>query len=307
MGELQEQIGTQLLPVMTKLTAEGLKVVDWISRNTKAAEAIVGVLFGLLAVIKAVSLATQAFTAIQTILNVVMSANPVVLIVLALVALGVALVVAYRHSETFRNIVNAAFAGIAKVVSVVVDFIKDHWKAMLIILGGPIGLAVVLIASHFDKVKAVAQAVVGWIQDHWPAIKIVLVAAFTDARDRITAVIDVIKGAISTAKTVIDTAMSGVKSAVQTVVDAFQAVVDKVQAVIDKIKSIPHPNIDIPFVGRFAGGAGGATGSPFTHDPTPRSITINVPGGFIGSEDQLARVLQPMLDAALRRRGVKAA
>ncbi len=43
-GELQEQIGAKLLPVMVKLAEVGLKVVGWISENTK----IVGILVGSL-------------------------------------------------------------------------------------------------------------------------------------------------------------------------------------------------------------------------------------------------------------------
>jgi hypothetical protein len=44
--------------------------------------------------------------------NLAMSLNPVSLIVIGIVALGAALVVAYKKFETFRNIVNAVFDGI---------------------------------------------------------------------------------------------------------------------------------------------------------------------------------------------------
>ncbi len=47
-----------------------------------------------------------------TALNATMRANPVLFIVSALIALGLALVYAYKHSETFRNIVQAVFRAV---------------------------------------------------------------------------------------------------------------------------------------------------------------------------------------------------
>jgi phage-related minor tail protein len=55
---------------------------------------------------------TKLFAGAQALLNAVMALNPITLIVIALVALGAALVVAYNKSETFRAIVQAAWAGI---------------------------------------------------------------------------------------------------------------------------------------------------------------------------------------------------
>lgn len=63
------------------------------------------------------SVATGVATAAQWALNAAMSANPIGLIVVALGALVAAVVVAYQNSETFRNIVQAAWQGIQDAVS----------------------------------------------------------------------------------------------------------------------------------------------------------------------------------------------
>ncbi|MFE9920470.1 phage tail tape measure protein [Streptomyces sp. NPDC005774] len=55
---------------------------------------------------------TSGFAAAQAVLNAVMALNPFTLIAIALVALGVALVVAWKKSETFRNIVLGAWEAI---------------------------------------------------------------------------------------------------------------------------------------------------------------------------------------------------
>jgi phage-related protein len=54
----------------------------------------------------------QLLAAAQWAWNVAQEASPTTLIIVGLVALGAALVIAYRHSETFRNIVNGAWTAI---------------------------------------------------------------------------------------------------------------------------------------------------------------------------------------------------
>ncbi|QLF83995.1 tape measure protein [Gordonia phage Upyo] len=62
---------------------------------------------------------TGAMTVAQWALNAAMSANPIGLIILAIVALVGAIVLAYKNSETFRNIVQAAWDGIKVAVGFV--------------------------------------------------------------------------------------------------------------------------------------------------------------------------------------------
>lgn len=78
---------------MAVASAGGL--LQWIA-NTKIASAV-----------------TKAWTAVQWLLNAALSANPLVLVGIALAALVAGLVLAYQKSETFRNIVQGAFAAVA--------------------------------------------------------------------------------------------------------------------------------------------------------------------------------------------------
>nr|DAL34321.1 MAG TPA_asm: tail tape measure [Caudoviricetes sp.] len=68
---------------------------------------------------KAVRVATLAWAGAQWVLNAAMSANPIGIIIAALVALVAGIVLAYKHSETFRNIVQAAWNGIKAAVGAV--------------------------------------------------------------------------------------------------------------------------------------------------------------------------------------------
>jgi hypothetical protein len=126
---------------------------------------VVGVVKGLILVVKGLGFALKfLFT------------NPVGLAILALVALGIALYEAWKHSETFRNIVKTALNAVADVAKAVgawfagpfvrfftetiprafgfvLDWVKRNWPWLLGALTGPIGLAVVWIIKHWQTVK----------------------------------------------------------------------------------------------------------------------------------------------------------
>jgi len=69
--------------------------------------------------------------AAQFALNLVMSANPIALVVLAIAGLVAAFVLAYKKSETFRNAVQALFEGVKEGVTGTVDFIKGLLNGVL--------------------------------------------------------------------------------------------------------------------------------------------------------------------------------
>ena len=73
--------------------------------------------------------------AAQWVLNAAMNANPIGLVVVAIAALVAGLVVAYQKSETFRNIVNAAFCVVKNVMKGVLDWITGNlgWLFILVI------------------------------------------------------------------------------------------------------------------------------------------------------------------------------
>lgn len=136
--------------------------------------------------------AGKAFAAVQLLINAVMDANPIGIVVLALVGLAAGLVYAYKHSETFRNIVNGvfnsvkgvvltvvgalvtAFHAVSGAIGAVVDFVKDHWKLLLPLIVGPIIGIPLFIALHWAKIKQVfldgVAAVLGGLKTAWGAI-----------------------------------------------------------------------------------------------------------------------------------------
>jgi len=106
---------------------------------------------------KAQTVATKAAAVSQWLLNVAMTANPIMLVVVALGVLVGAFVIAWRHSEKFRAVVVGTWSAIKSVTmtvaSAVLDFLKRWGPLVLAALTGPLGLAVYAIAKHWGQIK----------------------------------------------------------------------------------------------------------------------------------------------------------
>lgn len=111
---------------------------------------------------KMVTIATTAWTAIQKVLNLVLTANPIGLIITAIGALVAALIAAYKNCEGFRKIVdkvweaikplaNAIMNGLAKAFEWLVEKCKEAWEWLKNILG--LGKQKVEVAVEVSKPK----------------------------------------------------------------------------------------------------------------------------------------------------------
>lgn len=167
MENVKTSIGNALLPVMAALTSAVSILMTWWTNLSPAGKELVGVIVAMAAAVAGVIAAVKTWTIVQGILNATLLANPVALVIAAVAALAAGLVVAYRNSETFRNIVDGAFrvvrASIEAVVRVggqVVAFFTQNWGLILAPLTG--GLS--LLFQHFDKVRDVIAAVVDWLK-----------------------------------------------------------------------------------------------------------------------------------------------
>jgi phage-related minor tail protein len=147
------------------------------------------------------------FNVVLGIFNALLLANPIVLIVVGIAALIAALVLLYFHFQPVRDIVDAVWDVMKKLVSFIVDkavgafhllkdaavsvfnWLKDNWPLILGILTGPFGLAVLAIVKNFDTIKEFAAtafdavknavaAAIGWIAANWPLVLAILTGPF---------------------------------------------------------------------------------------------------------------------------------
>ena len=213
-------------------------------------------------VLVASRVATSAYTAAQWLLNAALNANPISLIVVAIVALVAALVLAYNKSETFRGIIEAAWSGIQSVIGVVVDWFQSYllpvfeavWEGIKIAFWAVVTAIAVYIEAFkavlqgiadfiltyvwpyiqqaWDGIKAGAQVLWGYMQQAWDGIK----AAIQAVSDWVTSYIvsalaaawNGIKAGADLLWSGIKAAWDGIKTAAATVVGWFQSYVQPV-------------------------------------------------------------------------------
>ncbi|HMA26086.1 MAG: hypothetical protein ACM33U_09080 [Solirubrobacterales bacterium] len=176
-ANLQAKLGSGLLPAYQMLQGILLRVTGFMSQHTGAMKIAVGIVAalagGVLAVngaLKVYEAATKIAAAAQWLFNAAVNANPITLIIGALVALGVALVVAYKKSETFRNIVNGAF----DMVKSAAGFMKDVVSTAL----DGIRTALSTVEKVALKVKDAFVTAKNWVVSNWPIIATIISGPF---------------------------------------------------------------------------------------------------------------------------------
>jgi hypothetical protein len=109
-AQVGQSIGLSLLPVLEAVTPLILGFANWAKENPGTFKIVAGALGGIALAILAI--------------NFAMSANPITLIGLAIGAVIVGLIAAYKRFEVFRQIVDVVFKGIRTGFGFVVDYLK---------------------------------------------------------------------------------------------------------------------------------------------------------------------------------------
>jgi TP901 family phage tail tape measure protein len=211
--------------------------------TTLAIAAAVGPL--LIIISKAISVflmlrsAIIAVRAAQIGLNLAMIANPIGLIVVAIAALVAGLIIAYKRSETFRNIVDAIGATVrdslikafewlrTKISEIwpVVQQMYDRAKPILDLIGKAVETGVSV------YVLAVGTYIRAWItvlQTAYNLIRPVAILIGDLVKDYIVANVKAIKTGIDAAVT----AFNAIKGAVTSVRDAIDKPIDRIDSMI---------------------------------------------------------------------------
>ena len=129
---------------------------------------------------KIVSAATAAWTAVQKVLNLVLTMNPIGLIITAIGALVTALIAAYNNCEGFRQICDkvweaikplatAIMNGLAKAFEWLVEKCKEAWEWLKNILG--LGNKKVEVAVEVSKPKTAPAIDLGAAKDKYKDYK----------------------------------------------------------------------------------------------------------------------------------------
>lgn len=151
-------LGEALLPVVTAVAEKLGELARWAGENATTVQILAGVIAGLAAAVLIVNGALAAYraiaavaTAAQWLWNAAMSANPLMLIVLAIVAVVAAVVLAYQKFSWFRDLVDAVGRFFGRVFEPFVRIIRDLWTG------------ITNAGSAWDVFKALAMAAINVI------------------------------------------------------------------------------------------------------------------------------------------------
>lgn len=270
---------------------------------------------------KIVAAGNKAWAATQWLVNAALSANPVGLVIIAVVALVAAVVLAWRNSEKFRAVATAAFKVVTiqirltiEVVKMIVGWVRDKIPPAFSAVRERATAAFQAISS---KVSDVVSAVVGRVAAMRDRVtgffggvrdrgRDAFQAAADKARDIAQAIPERIEAIKKSVETKAATIKSVLTSAFTAPLDVVKDIVAWVDKVIDKISKIKIP--DLPGIPGLRQTAGGALDSLL---PTPAfrqaagaaggGITINIQG--VLDSESAAREIKRILGSAAIRRG----
>jgi phage-related protein len=175
LANFKETLGTKVLPILEKgidFLTKLIGVFDGlpgpIQNGILALAALIAIggpiltfLASMRTALITLGIVTQAQTGSQIALNTAMLANPIGIVIAAIVAIIAVGVLLYKNWDTVTEYAGKLWDKIKEVFG----WIKENWQLLLAILTGPIGLAVKYIIDNFDDIKDKASSIVNYIRN----------------------------------------------------------------------------------------------------------------------------------------------
>lgn len=245
---LKTQALELLLPIVEKISQLFQDLGKWMEENPAKAEILkgalmgiataLGILAGALAISNLISMVQKAFA----LLNVTMLANPIVLIVAAIAGLVAAFVYLWNNCESFRNFWIGLWEGIQNIVSSAIDFIvkwfnkivnfvKENWQGLLLLIVNPFAGAFKLL---YDNCEGFRNFVDKWIKK----IKDFFVNGFNTIKEKVVSTFTNLKnGVVNTATNIKDGIVNRITSLKDGVVNIFNSIKNNATSIFNKVKT----------------------------------------------------------------------
>jgi len=152
-------IGEKLVPIISKLADKFIGFLDYVDKNKEIFTILGGAILGMATAIVTIIGAIKAWSAVQTVINFLLTANPIGLIVVAIGALIGAIVAAWQTSETFRGVLFGLWEVIKLVGGVIWDFLVAPYKALWEIIQPMIPAVKQFFSDMIEFIKPVGKAI----------------------------------------------------------------------------------------------------------------------------------------------------
>jgi phage-related protein len=167
--------------VATKAAAAATKAWDWVKMAAgvvKSTAALVANKIATVAVTvaqKIAAVASKAWAAVQSVLNAIMAANPIGLIIIAVVALIALVIALIKNWDKVKTFFIALGKNISEIFTTVVAKIKTLFSSVIV------------------WIKTAWSAVSGWFARFWEGIVSVAINVWNAFKDWITAFVEAVK------------------------------------------------------------------------------------------------------------------
>jgi phage-related protein len=235
--QFMEEHGPAITETLDKVATAIGNVLSWLIDNWDLVSTIG-------TIILAIAAALTVFSTVMGIVNAVMMASPVTWIVLAIVAAIAALVaiivvvIKYWDEikaatlavwEAIKNAVQAAIDWIVGFFKGLIDFVKENWQALLLMLVNPFAGAFKLLYDNCEGFRNMIDNFIAKVKD-------VIAKGFNIVKEKI---IQPIKNAFDSVKQTFSNIFNTIK-------DKLNAARDFVKGIIDKIKSFFNFKVELP-------------------------------------------------------------
>ena len=167
--------------------------------------------------------ATKIFAGAQKVLNLVMSANPIGIVIAAVVALGTAFVLLYKKCEPFRNFINGIGAWIKKTFVSVVEW----FRTLPAVFGN-------IFTSAGNSIKNAFNAVVNWFKNIPQVFSNIFSGISSAVSNMVTSIgerFPVLGTIFQTVQGVVAPYIDGIKNAISSIKNVFTSLIDFVKNV----------------------------------------------------------------------------